>query len=190
MRLYEVEGRPTLYLDMDGVLADFFGEWAKGHGVEHYKQIPQDKVKGSLSEIGTRAVEFFANLPKLGGADALLRAAHAFGGYTILSSPLEHHEEASIAGKQEWIAKHLQNYPPKNVIFETKKFKYAQAGGAENILVDDYGVNVNAWIDHGGQAFKHDYRNTNATVKWLKEQADAIKGKSQENMPRPESMLR
>ena len=175
MRLFELEDKPTLYLDMDGVLCDFFGEWAREHGLAHYKQIPKDDIKSSLEKLGSKADSFFANLPKLPGADDLLRASHAFGGYTILSSPLDSNEEASIKGKQEWIAKHLQAYPPKNIIFEKKKSKYAETNGIKNILIDDYGYNVNAWKDVGGMSFKHNVKNIKATLSWLNSEAAAIK---------------
>ena len=188
MRLFEIEGRPTLYLDMDGVLCDFFGEWARGHGVSHYKKIPKDEIKASLDIIGTQAEIFFANLPKLPGADELLRAAHEFGGYTILSSPLEKNEAASIKGKQEWIAKHLQAYPPRNVIFERNKAKYAQANGTVNLLVDDYGTNVNAWKDAGGLAFKHRSTDVKATLAWLKEEAASLLTKEKSTLPPVEPM--
>jgi 5'(3')-deoxyribonucleotidase len=190
MRLFELENKPTLYIDMDGVLCDFFGEWARGHGVAHYKQIDKNDIKASLDKIGTKAEEFFANLPKLPGADELLRAAQAFGGYTILSSPLERNEAASIKGKQEWIAKHLQAYPPKNIIFERNKAKYADAHGAKNLLVDDYGVNVRAWNEAGGEAFKHRSTNVAATLAWLKEHEDDAKRNAQANLPRSEPTMR
>ena len=36
---------PHLYLDMDGVQADFFGAWAKSHGHEHWKSIADKEEK-------------------------------------------------------------------------------------------------------------------------------------------------
>lgn len=186
MRLFEIKQRPTLYYDMDGVMADFFGAWARSHGVAHYKQIDKDDIKGSLDRIGAKAEDFFADLPVLPGLAELLRAAQPFGGYTILSSPLERNEAPSMEGKKKWIAQHLQAYPPRNVIFERNKAKYATKNGVPNILVDDYGVNVNAWIDAGGKAFKHRSRDVAATLAWLKEQQDELQRNSFADQPRSE----
>jgi 5'(3')-deoxyribonucleotidase len=174
MRLFEIAKKPTLYLDMDGVMCDFFGEWARSQGVGHYKQIPKNEIAASLDRIGQDAEEFFATLPMLPGAEQLLRAAHAYGGYTILSSPLERNEEPSRAGKRRWINTHLGSYPPDDVIFERNKARYANKNGTRNILIDDYGVNVVAWQDAGGLAFKHRYKDTAATIEWLKGQQDEI----------------
>lgn len=190
MRLFELEQRPTLYYDMDGVLADFFGEWARSHGVAHYKQIDKNEIKASLDRVGEEAESFFENLPVLPGVDELLRAAQSFGGYTILSSPLERNEESSIEGKKKWISKHLQAYPPNAVIFERNKAKYATTGGIKNLLVDDYGVNVNAWNDAGGEAFKHRSNNVAATLAWLKEKQDALRQDAQSRLPGSDSTLR
>ena len=35
---------PHLYLDMDGVQADFFGAWAAMHNVGNYKDIPDTET--------------------------------------------------------------------------------------------------------------------------------------------------
>ena len=174
MRFDEIQRKPTLYLDMDGVLADFFGEWARSHGVEHYKQIDKDEIKSSLDRIGQDAERFFEDLPMLPGAKELLRAAHAYGGYTILSSPLERNEAPSIEGKRRWIANHLGDYPPNHIIFERNKAKYAVNNGVANILIDDYGVNVNAWEAAGGRAFKHRSRRFQESIDWLKGIKDEI----------------
>ena len=36
--------RPTVYVDMDGVLADFFSVYAKMAGVKTYREVPPAKV--------------------------------------------------------------------------------------------------------------------------------------------------
>ena len=62
-----------IYLDMDGVLADFFAVYSKLAGVSNYKDIPAANVDPILNKlIGT---DFFAKLPKFPTADALVRLA-------------------------------------------------------------------------------------------------------------------
>ena len=57
-----------IYLDMDGVLADFFSEYAKLAGVSDYRDIPPAKQDPTLNKmVGT---DFFSILPKFPTADS------------------------------------------------------------------------------------------------------------------------
>ena len=67
----EPKSKPIVYVDMDGVLANFFAEWAKLAGVTtgNYKDIPPAKVDPTLDKmVGT---DFFNRLPKFPTADKL-----------------------------------------------------------------------------------------------------------------------
>ena len=50
--LTEDKQEPTVYLDMDGVLADFFGAWAKLAGIKSgsYRDIPPANVDPTLNK--------------------------------------------------------------------------------------------------------------------------------------------
>ena len=66
-------GKSQVYLDMDGVLADFFAEYAVLAGLPRgssYRDIPAAKTDPTLNKmIGT---DFFARLPKFSSADGLV----------------------------------------------------------------------------------------------------------------------
>lgn len=148
--------KPEVYLDMDGVLADFFTEYAKLAGIKsgNYRDIPPAKTDPTLNKmIGT---DFFARLPKFPSADDLVSmVVKMFGHYHICSSPLRGDHENSEVQKKVWIKKYL-NPQPVNIIITPNKAKYAkQPDGTPNILIDDRGSNITAWEAAGGIGIKY-----------------------------------
>jgi 5'(3')-deoxyribonucleotidase len=148
--------KPEVYLDMDGVLADFFTEYAKLAGIEsgNYRDIPPAKTDPTLQKmVGT---DFFARLPKLRNADQLVAmVVKLYGQYHICSSPLRGDYENSEAQKKVWIQKHL-NPQPTDIVITPNKAKWAkQADGTPNILIDDRGSNISAWEAAGGIGIKY-----------------------------------
>jgi len=145
-----------VYIDLDGVLADFFSEYAKLAGIQsgNYRDIPPAKTDPTLNKmIGT---DFFARLPKFPSADQLIKiTVKLFGRYHICSSPLRGDHENTEIQKKEWIKKHLSP-PPATIIITPNKAKYAvQPDGTPNILVDDRGSNISAWEAKGGIGIKY-----------------------------------
>lgn len=153
MKINEIESKPTVYVDMDGVLADLFNHVGEIHDVEHYNQMSDQQWEKFFKT--TDAYHLFANLPAFPTANRLLRMVKGMaGGYTIMSSPLNFDKEGSIKGKREWLAKNI-TVAPDAVIFEKDKQKYATANGKPNILIDDWGVNVKKWRAASGIAIKY-----------------------------------
>ncbi len=145
-----------VYLDMDGVLADFFTEYAKLAGVKtgNYRDIPPAKADPTLDKmIGT---DFFARLPKFPSTDKLVDIViDAAGSYNICSSPLRGDHEGSAKYKAVWIKKHL-NPQPQHIYITPNKAKYAKnADGMPNVLIDDRGSNISAWEAAGGIGIKY-----------------------------------
>ena len=111
----ELNKASEIYVDMDGVLADFFGEWAKIMKVDHYSKIDNVDINDALQKIRDTE-EFWLKLPLLPQAKQLLALIKKIkGSYTICSSPLAD-DPRSEPHKREWIKKNLSFFPPKQVI--------------------------------------------------------------------------
>ena len=148
------DAKPTVYLDMDGVLADFFGGIEKMYGVENWKQLTNDKTKDLKKEVIDRitGTDFFATLPKFPTADALIDMVKKFTGgtFSINTSPLRGDHENSGKYKKVWISNNIE--APAEIIVTGRKESYAKdkGTGTPNILIDDRPVNIQKWQSAGG----------------------------------------
>jgi|TARA_E500000318_G_scaffold109512_1_gene122641 hypothetical protein len=150
----DMEGKPTVYLDMDGVLADFFGGVEKMYGVEHWKELTNDKTKDLKKEVIDRitGTNFFATLPKFDSADALIQMIKKFTGgkFSINTSPLRGDHSNSAKYKKLWIQNNIEQ--PDDIVVTGRKESYAKdkGTGTPNILIDDRPVNIQKWQSAGG----------------------------------------
>ena len=159
--------KSEIYVDMDGVLADFFGEWKRLVGKD-WRELGKDEIEPALKKIRDEK-DFWLNIPFTSNAKNLLGIIKQVkGDYKILSSPLAN-DPNSEPHKREWIKKNLDFFPPSEVIITKDKAKYAtNSDGTPNILIDDYGVNISAWESAGGIGFKHKDHKFERTAKKLK----------------------
>lgn len=150
-----------IYLDMDGVLADFFHEYAKLAGVpadkfgkHNYRSIPPAKEDPTLNKmVGT---DFFYRLPKFTTADSLVKLVLSYvDQYNICSSPLRGDHANSGHWKKEWIKANLNPQPRDIVITGQKEHWAVNPDGSPNILIDDRGKNIQAWRARGGIGIKY-----------------------------------
>ena len=165
--LGEIAQATEIYIDMDGVLADFFGEWAKLMDKKHWTKI--DDFPDALQKIRDTE-QFWLELPILPQAKQLLALIKQVKGeYNICSTPLAD-DPKSEPHKREWIKKNLAFFPPKNIHITHDKPQYAtQQDGTPNILIDDYGKNVEAWEAAGGIGFKYKDHKFERTAKDIKQ---------------------
>jgi len=163
----ELSSDSEIYVDMDGVLVDFFGEWTKMMGVDNWKQIKN--IDSALQKIRDTD-DFWLKLKPTANADKLLSIIKDIKGeYNILSAPLANDDRAE-PHKREWIKNNLTAFPPKKVIITTDKQAYAkQPDGTPNILIDDFGQNVSKWEASGGVGFKHKDHKFERTASSLKD---------------------
>ena len=160
---------PHLYLDMDGVQADFFQAWADFENVHHYKHITDHE--GSIVKLAKTGPEnvyhFFRDLKPLQGGNAIVQWLNKNDiSFTVLSAPIRMEPDASIRGKREWLSEHNPGTSDA-AIFTSAKYKYATVGGQPNVLVDDFGKYLDAWTKHGGIAVKHSDETTPDTIHQL-----------------------
>ena len=178
----ELSSVSTIYVDMDGVLADFFGAWAKLMKKDHWTKI--DDIMPALQKI--RDTEnFWLDLPLTANAKNLLMLIKDVKGeYNILSSPLPD-DPNSEPHKREWIKKNLNFFPPKDIIITHDKAKYATTkDGTPNILIDDYGVNIQKWEAAGGVGFKHKDHKFERTAKNIKQHMqEPVESYTREQLP-------
>ena len=182
-----IDADAEIYVDMDGVLADFFGEWARLMDKENWRDIKD--VSPALAKI--RATDnFWLNLPILPQAKKLLAMIKQVKGeYNICTSPLAD-DPNSIPHKREWIEKNLSFFPPKNVYITHNKPQYAtNNNGTPNILIDDYGVNIDAWEAAGGIGIKHNDNKFERTKKALTSQQAVTEGATRKHPKEPGAYL-
>ena len=139
-----------VYVDMDGVLADFFAEMAKmsKYPVAHWKEMDQRTIFKVLDDI--KGTDFFLTLPKYPQTNTLLQSIiNIAGGFSILSSPLLGDEENATKMKNQWIETNLP-FDVEEIIIAHDKAAYAKG----NVLIDDFHENVHKWEAAGGFGIK------------------------------------
>ena len=170
--LTEDNHKPLLFLDMDGVQADFFDSWSRFAGVDSYKDIedPEESIKELASQGPEKVYRFFRDLPTLrGGLRVIDWLKEHDIDYTILSAPLRYENQASIMGKKEWLDQHHAG-ASESAIFASDKSKYAtDSEGRPNVLIDDFGKNTVPWDKAGGIGIKHDPFDEGPTIKALED---------------------
>ena len=171
MILAELEQQtPILYVDMDGVLADFYTPFNKMAGVDSWKDADKTTISQALKKI-TQMNDFWSNLDVLSDVPALMDAIKEVTGgpYKVLSKAIASDPNA-VSQKKQWVSR-LSPKPEETIIMPAtgNKGKYAkQSNGTQNILIDDFGYNITQWQQAGGIGIQHKNGEVNTTIQNLK----------------------
>lgn len=141
--------RPRLFLDLDGVLADFDGGFPRIFGFDH-REVP----KARMWEAIATDPDFFAKLEPFAGARAFFDIVRPLRP-VILTSASESMFRVAAKAKHAWVRRHLcADVLVLPVRDGLDKAAFVQDRG--DVLVDDYGKNCDAWRAAGGLPIKHE----------------------------------
>lgn len=153
----------TIYLDMDGVLADFDDRWNAIFGESPTESRRQNK-NNEYWETFVQT-EQFATLPPFPGWDNLYETVKSYGvNVEILSSSggQKYHDEVS-AQKKKWLKDYSIDIPVNIVPGRRLKSNYATAN---TLLIDDTPDVIMGFHEAGGYGILHD--SAERTIKMLK----------------------
>ena len=139
-----------IFVDVDGVLADFVGEALAWHGLPRNTLITQYNLwdqLGMSQEDFWREIDresFWSDLKPTPESGAVLLAADRFapGGVCLVTEPRP--VPCSYAGKFRWLRHHCQHLP--HLIGPSRNF----AAGPGRVLIDDSDSNIDRWRLAGG----------------------------------------
>ena len=167
----DAAGRPRIYLDMDGVMADFDRAYLERFGVmprDHEDKIVWANIDG--------CGDFFRMIKPCPGALFFYGSIKHLSPTILTACPKTNYHKAA-QHKREWVHTHLgKDVQVLPVMGGTNKPLFMHAPG--DILIDDYRRNTEAWTAAGGVAILH--RSWDATYGEL---FDALKMK-------PEKLVR
>lgn len=151
-----------LFLDMDGVLADFVGSISKAHNKPSPYTDPStigislglfdiEKIWGiTIKQLfePSNNYDFWHKMDKTPEADELVKAAFKAVGsdnVAILTAPSI--SEWCVPGKRAWVRRHYPELVNKIIYGSAKEF----LSGPDKILIDDRDKNIDAFNQAGGR---------------------------------------
>lgn len=137
-----------IYLDLDGVMADFDKYFLEQFGV----------VSNSLDDptlwkwINAHG-NFFSNLPPCEGAIDFYNSLGDLNVTILTACPKTNYTVAAVQ-KRDWVYRHLSpNVTVIPMLGGKNKCLFMHSPG--DILIDDYEKNCIPWREHGGLAIQH-----------------------------------
>lgn len=166
---------PTLYLDMDGVVADW-DQAAADYIGRPRKPNPEDpEGQGRWPQEDWQLIRdnlrFFSSLPLMSGAQELVAQARLFRdelGWELLfltAVPRDNDCPWAFHDKMMWAQRYFPDIPVHFGPYSHDKHTHADPG---DILVDDRSTNIEEWQQAGGRAIQVKDRNVHRAIEELR----------------------
>lgn len=150
-----------IYFDMDGVMADWNGQWSK-----HFPDINLDEHERAMITKLKEVPDFWTEIPFIKCIMPLWEYCHERYDMGILTSPLDLDYDRCIAQKHIFLDRHLGDYEfSRHFYFHHNKCLLATP---DSLLIDDKESNVEQFREKGGMAILHEPFNTARTFDILK----------------------
>lgn len=140
---------PQLFVDLDGVLADFDGYYEKCFGVKPDQDNYQPK---SLWKDVREHGSFYRDMTPMSYAVDLWINLHRFHPRPILLSGIPHSIPDASKQKRGWVDQHLGRHVPLVCCPSVEKCEHANPG---DVLLDDRLKYSKYWINMGGIFIQH-----------------------------------
>ena len=139
-----------LYLDLDGVLADFDTYFEEIFGV-HPRKTTDAFVWSSINS----HKNFFSELPLFEGGKEFFDRVNFIGlELAILTAAPKSNYHEAAKQKRQWVYKHICPHVTVLPVYGGKS-KPLFMHSPNDILIDDFAVNCNNWRKAGGRAILH-----------------------------------
>ena len=168
-RLREDEQDYKIYLDMDGVVADFEQRFRdlSGMGPRDFEAKYGKNAFWDFIDEGDNKIKFWVGIPPMEGASQLVNYVSKHD-YVMLTAPSI--KKQSRLGKALWIRNHTGDiFPSKpTVIFKAAKEKHKVKPSLteKDILIDDKASTIDNWNAAGGTGIL--YTSANQAISELK----------------------
>ena len=137
-----------IYLDLDGVMADFDGYFLEQFGVAS-NTLDDPTLWKWINGHGN----FFSNLPVCEGAVEFYNSLGDLNVTILTACPKTNYTVAAVQ-KRDWVYRHLSpNVTVIPMLGGKNKCLFMHSPG--DILIDDFEKNCIAWREHGGIAIQH-----------------------------------
>jgi len=149
VKMEKAQERQAIFLDLDGVIADFAGAYKAAFNRSAYDDDPF-----TVQQFVMQIPEFFRILPVLDKGAELVDLLKEQYEVIFLTTPMEG-VESCRRDKLNWVREHFG--PGHDVLFSDNKAEFVM--DEKSILVDDMEYNLKPWKAAGGTAINFKDRN-------------------------------